>query len=66
MASISMYCSNTVHRKNLAEEKLVNLVHCEPFAKTLYSQYTENVFGICADISLFAKFFLTNIFYLHS
>ena len=27
--------------------------------------YTENVFGICTDCSLFAKFFLANSFYLN-
>ena len=56
-----------VHRKILAGEKLANLVNCELFAKfsSPVFRYTENVFGICTDCSLFVKFFLTNNFYLY-
>ena len=40
--------------------------NCELFTKifpTNIHRYTENVFGICTDCSLFAEFFLTNSFY---
>ena len=30
-----------------------------------YSQIHQNVFGVCTDFSLFAKFFLANSFYLY-
>ena len=38
------------------------------FAKIFLAKvqkYTENVFGICTDCSLFAKFFLANSLYLY-
>ena len=44
------------------------LMNGELFAKTFLTnihRYTENVFGICTDCSLFAKFFLANNFYLY-
>ena len=54
--------------KNLAGEKLVNLVNHELFAKIFLvniHRYTENVLGICTDCRLFAKIFLANSFYLY-
>ena len=48
--------------------KLENLASHELFAKIFLSnidRYTENVFGICTDRILFAKFFLTNSFCLY-
>ena len=53
----------TVHRKYLGKKS----VNCELFAKIFADihRYIENVFGICTDCSLFAKFFLTNSFYLY-
>ena len=53
---------NTVHGKILAVEKLAN---CELFAKifiTNIHRYTENVFDICTNCSLFVKFFLAKSF----
>ena len=50
----------------LVGEKLVN---CEPFAKIFLAyihRYTENIYGVCTDCSLFTKFFLANSFYLHA
>ena len=50
-----------VYRKYLAGKRLVNLVNCQLFAKIFLTnshRYTDNVFGICTDCSLFAKFFL--------
>ena len=47
-------------------EKLANLVNHEPFTNCQYSQPHQNVLGICTDFSLFAKFFLTNRFYLYT
>ena len=61
-----VYC--TVHGKILVGEKLTNLGNREPFAKiflTNIHRYAENVYGICTDCRLFAKFFLTNSFYLY-
>ena len=58
----------TIHGKYLAGEKLANLVNRELFANILFTtihRYTENVFGICTDCSLFAKFFLADNFYLY-
>ena len=58
----------TVHRKILAREKLANLVNHELFTKIFPPNihiYTENVFEICTDCSLFTKFFLANSFYLY-
>ena len=49
----------------MAGEKLANR---ELFAKiflTNIHRYTENVFGICTDCSLFSKFFSANSFYLY-
>ena len=51
----------TVHGKILAGEKLLN--H-ELFTKIFLiniHRYTKNVFGICTDCSLLAKFFFANI-----
>ena len=56
----------TVHKKHLAEEKLVNLTMSYVFANSNYfHRYTENVFGIWTDCNLFTKFFLANSFYLY-
>ena len=49
-------------------KKLTNSVNRELFAKILLTNihiYSENVFGICIDINLFAKIFLTSSFYLY-
>ena len=46
--------------KYLAGEKLVNLTNREVFAKIFLAnihRYTENVFGKCTDVSLFANNF---------
>ena len=51
---------DTVRRKYLAGEKLVNLANCANIHR-----YTETVFGICTNCCLFAKFFLANSFYLY-
>ena len=56
---------NTVHGKILVGEKLAN---CEPSAKIFLAnihRYMENVYGICTDHCLSAKFFFANSFYLH-
>ena len=48
---------------------MANLANHEPFAKlfpTNIHRYTKNVFGVCTDCSLFAKFFHANSFYLYS
>ena len=55
-------------RENLDIGKLTNLVNYELYDKVFLAnihRYTKNVFGICTDCSLFAKFFLTNSFYLY-
>ena len=55
-------------RENFGRENLANLANHEPFAKiflTNIHRYTENLYGICTDCCLFAKFFLTNSFYLN-
>ena len=47
------------------EKKLANLANYGLFAKIFLANihtYTENVFGICIDCSLFAEFFLANSF----
>ena len=44
-------------------KKLVNLANCELFTKIFLAnvhRYTENVFGMCTDSSLFIKIFLAN------
>ena len=44
---------------------MLNLANRELFAKIFLAnvhRYNENVFGICTDFSLFAKFFLANSF----
>ena len=55
--------------KNFGGEKIVlNLANRDLFAKiflTNIHRYTETVFGICIDCSLFAKFFPANSFYLY-
>ena len=59
---------HTIHGKILAGEKLANLANREPFTKILLAnihRYTENVYAIYTDCSLFTKFFLINSFYLH-
>ena len=49
------------------QEKLANLANSELFAKINFPrQYTETVYGICIDCTLFAKFFLANSFCLYS
>ena len=56
----------TVHGKILVQEKIVN---CELFAKIFLAniyRYTENVFGMCTDCSLIAKFLIANSFYLYA
>ena len=52
----------TVHGKILVRKKLTN---CELFTKIFPNihRYTENIFDIYTDCSLFVKFFLTNSFY---
>ena len=45
-------------------EKLASRDLFEIFLANIH-RYTENVFGIYTDCSLFAKFFLTNSFYLY-
>ena len=54
--------------ENFGREKLANLVNRElAFAKNFLAnihRYTEYVFGICTDFSLYAKFFLANSFYV--
>ena len=58
----------TAHGKTLAGEKLTNFENHELFAKIFLPnihRYTENVFGICTDCNLFAKFFLSNSSYLY-
>ena len=58
-------CVYTVDRKIFEGEKLTNR---KLFAKILLAnihRYTENVYGICSDCSLFTKFFLVNNFYLY-
>ena len=45
----------------------MNLANKELFTKIFLAnihRYTENVFGLCTDCSLFAKFFLTDSFFL--
>ena len=52
----------------VAAAELSYLANCELLIKiflTNIHRYTENVFGIYTDCSLFAKFFLTNSFYLY-
>ena len=69
----SMYTTHvelvTYHTQEIfGGEKLANLVDSELFAKiflTNIHRYTENVFGICTDCSLFTKVFLANSFYLY-
>ena len=46
----------------------MNLENHELFAKIFLAnihRYTKNVFGICTDCNLFAKFFLANSSYLY-
>ena len=64
------HSGNTVDRKILAEEKLVNLANCELFTKfslpiladtlKIYLAYALTTVGV------FDKVFLTNSFYLYS
>ena len=54
---IQLYICITEHRKYLAVEKMANLANRELFAKIFLGNihtYTENIFGICTDCSLFA------------
>ena len=65
-AIVYQLCRVTLHGKILVGEKLANLVNHELFAKIFLiniHRYTENVYGICTDRSLSAKFFLANSFY---
>ena len=60
----------TVRKKILAWDKLMSLVNCELFANIFLAnlyihRYTENLFSICTDCNLLAKFFLVNNFYLY-
>ena len=55
-------------QENFGGGKFVNLANRELFTKNFLTnihRYTENVFGIYTDCSLFTKFFLTNSFYLY-
>ena len=45
----------TIHGKILAGEKLANLANIELFTIANRYRYTENVFGVSTDCSLFAK-----------
>ena len=53
----------TLHGKIL-EEKIIGKSWA--ICVTNIHRYTKSVFGICTDCNLFAKFFLTNSFYLYS
>ena len=51
--------------ENFGTEKNGEFGNCELFAKNFLAnihRYTKNVFGMCTDCSLLAKFFLTNSF----
>ena len=51
--------------ENFGGGKLANLVNHAKFSSPI-SRCIEDVFGIYTDISLFAKFFLANSFYLYA
>ena len=60
MYFIILYTGKFWQRKNLA-----NLANCKLFTKIVLTNiqiYTETVFGICTDFSLFTEFFPTNSF----
>ena len=46
-------------------EKLANLANHELFGKDFLTNIHRYTLTICTDCSLFAKFFLTNSFYLY-
>ena len=57
---------NTVHGKLLVGKKMANLANRELFTKIFLNnihRYTENVFGICTDCSLFTKFSLPIVWF---
>ena len=45
---------------------MANLVNRELFAKIFLANIQKNIFGICSDFSLFAKFFLADSFHLYT
>ena len=66
--ALTIHWSNCCTRENIGRGKLANLVNFELFVKMFFTnihRYTENVFDICTDCSLFNIFFLANSFYLY-
>ena len=55
----------TVHRKIFGTGKIGKFGKLWGIHQNFPSQIHQNVFSICTDCSLFAKFFLSNSFYLY-